>query len=556
MTHGDPELIALLIAELERHGAAIAAGRDDASGAARAVGALRGSAALAGERELASALTRVDRRLRSGDAGALADARELVRTASTRLAAGQSATVASWPEPPTDLEPCATEPDMRAPYLAELSDRISRIDDALGSSAPPIEAAEYIYRQVHTIKGAASALGDEPMSWFCHGLEELLRSGMRTGEEATATLHAVAKWRGVLGRLVNDPQGGLQLLRSITGAALAEGAPSLHDQAGRDTRAPGDGATYRVPAAAVDRLIDRIARLAAEGQRKRARAANDAQLAAELRELRRELTTALRLIGPPVPWGAPAAALARVRATEFALARIGASIESEALRSHAAEQQSGDTLLAANAELSTMRQTPIEPLLERLTRAVVAEARRSGREVAVVTSGGHLTIDRRVAEQLADPCLQLARNAVAHGIEPPAIRLAAGKPATGAIRIAATKTLARLQLIVEDDGAGVDVGEIRRRAVAAGTVTPAIAGAADDDTLLALLFFPGFSTHETSDWLAGRGLGLDIALAAVQRIAGTIRLSTRLGRGLTASVEVPVDTGVTRILWVHAGGQQ
>jgi two-component system, chemotaxis family, sensor kinase CheA len=203
-----------------------------------------------------------------------------------------------------------------------------------------------------------------------------------------------------------------------------------------------------------------------------------------------------------------------------------------------------------------MRQAPIAAMLGRVALAVEAEARRSGREVVVRTLGGELTVDRRIAEQLADPCLHLARNAVAHGIEPPEQRVAAGKPPQGTITLSVKKTTSRLRITIEDDGAGVDVADIRRRSVEAGSVTKALADAADDDTLLALLFLPGFSTRESSDLLAGRGIGLDIALAAVQRLSGGIRLSSRLGEGFTASVEVPVDTGMSRIVWVEAAGEE
>ena len=364
----DPELVALLIAELDRHGALVARGHEDAASAARALQALRGSASLAGERELASAITRVERRLRGGDLGAVTDACALVRTASVRLSSGQSATVAVWPEPPTDLAPCATEPGMRALYLAELTDRVARIDDALGSSAESLESVEYIYRQLHTIKGAAGAVGDEPMSWFCHGLEELLRAGAATGDDATAVLRDLPRWRSVLGRLLIDSEDGLRLLRSITGTtrehAASGGLASLAREQPSET-------SYRVSAASVDRLFDRVASVTATTQRQRSRTAQDRRLSTELGALRNDLNIALRLIGPARPWGAPAAALDRVRSTAAALSRIAGEVDLAALGARTAELQSSDTLTAAKAELASMRQTPIAPLLSRIAMAML-----------------------------------------------------------------------------------------------------------------------------------------------------------------------------------------
>jgi two-component system chemotaxis sensor kinase CheA len=203
-----------------------------------------------------------------------------------------------------------------------------------------------------------------------------------------------------------------------------------------------------------------------------------------------------------------------------------------------------------------MRRVPLRRIFARLATAVESEARRAERLVVVRTHGAEETIDRRLAEALTEPILTLARNAVAHGIEHPTARESIGKPAAGTITLTARKSYSRLFVTIADDGAGVDVAAVRQRAVEAGAVTPALAEAADDDTLLALLFLPGFSTRESSDLLAGRGIGLDIALAAVQRLGGTIRLATRHGEGFEARIEVPVESGLGSVLWVSAGGAE
>jgi len=559
----DPELTRLLIEELGRHEEALAQGQQDEAAARRAVHALKGSAGLAGEPELASALARIERRVREGDATALRDATALVRTARQRLRDGQGATAAVWPEPPPDLEVRPIDPSLRGPYVTELLERLARIDDALGSSMSPVEASAHLYRQVHTMKGAASAVADEPMSWFCHGLEDRLRGGSASDAEAIASLTEAARWRAVLGGLLDDPEAALRLLRATSRPRTSASPPSQHGtlppaHASEDgpRSIVGEDTTVRVSAAAVDRLLDRVSTISGAREGIGARLERTHSRAGELRTLRAELTTALRLIGPPRPWGAPAAAISRIQQTATALTRLSDLIESDSVGLRRRDQLLRDAALAAKRELATMRQTPVASLLARVAGAAMAEARRAGREVSVVTLGGDVSVDRRMVEQLADPCLHLARNAVAHGIEAPATRLAARKPPVGTITIAAAKTTTRLRITIEDDGAGVDVADIRRRAVDAGAVTPSLAEAADDNTLLALLFLPGFSTRESSDLLAGRGIGLDIALAAVQRLSGGIRLSSRFGEGFKASIEVPVDTGVTEVLWVEAAGEE
>ena len=274
-----------------------------------------------------------------------------------------------------------------------------------------------------------------------------------------------------------------------------------------------------------------------------------------LRRLRAELAEALRLIGPPRPWGAPAAALRRVEHAAQTLVEMGDELDqvSEQLEAsnHALKENAG----AAKKLLSAMRQTPIRGMFARLSAAALAEARRTGRLLAIRTIGADEPIDRRLAEQLVEPCLQLARNAIAHGIEMPDERAALGKPREATLTFSARKLASRLVVTISDDGAGVDVSAVRARAVESGVVTEVLAEAADDQTLLELLFLPGFSMRgESPDLLAGRGIGLDITLVSVQKLGGSIRLSSRPRWGFEARVDVPIETGLATVLWVTAGG--
>jgi chemotaxis protein histidine kinase CheA len=557
-TH-DPELLRLFLQELERHLLTLEAQPPDPTAAQRAVHALKGSAGLAGERELAATMERLHRRLKEGDTTAVAEAASLVRTAARRLAAGESATVAQWPVPTDDLAARPLDPLVRAQYSAEMTDRLAKIDEALASGEDPLEATRAIYRHVHTMKGAASAVGDEPMSWFCHGLEEKLK-----GADSTAAAHAAmqetARWRVVLGALLDDADTALATLRARgrSSQARSPSRPTLPAVRAESEPPPrsqtsDDGATIRVPASDVDRLLERFDAIDRVREAITARAESARDTSRELRALRTSLVDALRLIGPPRPWGAPAAALRLVEEAAATLGEFGDDLDAGSARLVAAEHVLRDGVTDAKKELSAMRQTPVGRIFARLSTAVDSEARRRGRAVIVRTRGADETIDRRIAEHLVEPCLQLVRNAVAHGIEAPEIRTAMGKPSSGTVAIAARKLGNRLRITIEDDGAGVDVADVRARAVGAGLVTQSIAEAADGDTLLSLLFEPGFSTRESTDLLAGRGIGLDITRSAIQRMGGAIRLSSRAGQGFTASIDVPIESGLVTVLWVTAG---
>ena len=558
MSSRDPELTRLLLHELGRHLKVLESASDDEASreaTRRSVHALKGSAGLAGEPVLASAMQRLERRLREGDGAALPEVIDTIRGAIARLSGGEPALERQWPLPPPDLGPSPIAPTVRAEYVAEITDRLAQIDEALGRTAAPTEAAEAIYRHVHTMKGAASAAGDEPMAWFCHGLEERVRGGGASVAEANRVLEEIARYRAVLGGLLEDPAAALATLRGVPARPRPSRRPSTRPSAWpeEDVRTAEGEATIRVSAQAVDSLLDHVGGIAVARERVAARVVRATSQAKMLRRLRGELAEALRLIGPPRPWGAPAAALRRVERTAQALAQMGDELDRVSEQLRESDQVLKDDTGAARKLLSAMRQTPIRGMFARLSAAALAEARRTDRLVAIRTHGGEETVDRRLAELLVEPCLQLTRNAIAHGIEAPDVRESLGKPREATLTFTARKSGSRLSITIADDGAGVDVAAVRARAVDAGLVTDVLAEAADDQTLLELLFVPGFSTRAQSpDLLAGRGIGLDITLAAVQKLGGAIRLSSRHGRGFEARVDVP--SGLVPVLWVSAGG--
>jgi chemotaxis protein histidine kinase CheA len=524
------------------------------------VHALKGSAALAGEPELAAALERLHRRVNDGDEGAIEQAEALVRTAIDRLLAGESALLARWPSPPDDLVVRPLDPLVRTQYAAEVSDRLARIDEALAARDDPVDAVGAIYRHVHTMKSAASAVGDDPMTWFCHGLEDQLHAAI-SRDGARSAIQQVAQWRAVLGGLLDEPETALATLRGNAHPSQPphpsiSTAASIRPLESEPPRAFGETATIRVAAVHVDRLLERYDAIDLVREGIASRAVGTRETAVALRDLRSSLVEALRLIGPPRPWGAPAAALRRIERVIAGLGTAGEDLDVASARLHASEHSLRDDVSDAKKQLSTMRQTTVGRIFARLTTAIESEARRNGRAVIVRTRGADETIDRRVAEHLIEPCLQLVRNAVAHGNEPPDLRASLGKPASGTIALSARKLGNRLRITIEDDGAGVDVADVRARAVEAGLVTTAIAETADDDTLLSLLFVPGFSTRESSDLLAGRGIGLEIARSVTQKMGGAIRLSSRAGEGFSARIEVPIESGLVTVLWVIAGGQE
>lgn len=535
----------------------------------RALHTVRGSVGLAGEKTLYDTLTRLERQVAKRPE-ALDDAWQLVAEAVEAMREDRPVPSTVWPEPPPGLVATSRE-GAAVDFMAAMRDRLDRIDAALSQPEPSYDAALGVHREVHAMKGAALALGDEVTAWFCHGLEEQLQS-IRSAEpgsdgadeQVRHTLDIMARWRALLGEVISSPEQALESLRLNAMANKPSSRPPADsplplppkrptiDAPGESEAAQAGEAMVRVSAKRLDELFERV-RLVGQAKSTVAAAAYDAERGADqARTLHFELTEALRLIGPPKPWGAPAAAIRHVERSAEMLERMAGRMDQRATALKTVTDRVRRETAAAQRELARMRTTRAGELFDRVTASVTAHARREGREVRIQTSGGDVPIDRRLSDALFDPIVQLARNAVAHGLESATDRISAGKPAVGTLSFDAELRGGGLMLRIADDGAGVDLPDVRRRAVLTSMVTKEMADALDDEALLTLLFVPGFTTRESADLLAGRGVGLDLTLAAIRRVGGTIRLTSRRGQGMSALLRVPVESGLVRVLWVRS----
>jgi two-component system chemotaxis sensor kinase CheA len=214
-------------------------------------------------------------------------------------------------------------------------------------------------------------------------------------------------------------------------------------------------------------------------------------------------------------------------------------------------------LRAAEEQLDGMLKLQLQPLRGSLL-ALARYARELGRslkrEVEVVVEGEDTRLDRRIARELEEALLHLVRNAVDHGVEAAEVREARGKPRAGRIRLSASSAGPRVRLEIADDGAGIDAKRIRQQAVQAKLLDAATAAALDDQEVLRLLFAPGFSTRRKVSETSGRGVGLDVVAAAVNRVGGEVFLSSAARRGTMVAVEVPLARRGEQVLVLAVGG--
>ena len=200
-----------------------------------------------------------------------------------------------------------------------------------------------------------------------------------------------------------------------------------------------------------------------------------------------------------------------------------------------------------------LRMIPLSSLLDRYPVPLRQLARSLGRRIRFKTVGEQTEVDKALLEMLEEPLLHLLRNAVDHGVEPPAERAAAGKPAEAFVRIAAGLVGQRLHLEVSDDGRGIDVEAVRQRAIEKGLLDAAVAVATGEREILRTLFAAGFSTREQVSEVSGRGIGLNVVLDVVENVGGKVEVRTERGRGTTFDIEVPLTVAITRVVLFRVG---
>jgi two-component system, chemotaxis family, sensor kinase CheA len=393
-------------------------------------------------------------------------------------------------------------------FLAESTEAVAAMEEALLALEEHVDDASQVqtlFRLAHTLKGNAASLGLSDLAELTHAMEDVLsplREGALTATDEVITV--LLESADAVRALVAEAGGGesamgrhaqlLPRLRHVAGGRDA--APAAHPLAGADagTRAArgSDTRTLRVPVATLDRILD---------------------LTGEIAVTRGRLATLL----------------------EEGEGRLG-----EALEIH---HESGRLHAELQELVMRMRMVPLAPTLARNARLVRDTAAKLGKEARLILSGDDVEVDNKVVELIADPLAHLVRNAVAHGLEAPQIRLLQGKEASGTVFISATRLASSIVLQVKDDGAGLDRGRIletaRRHSLVAGEDAHL-----SDAEVQRLIFEPGFSTTTAIDTVSGRGVGLDVVRRNVEALRGSIAVSSVPGQGTTFSIRLPLTLAI------------
>ena len=193
-----------------------------------------------------------------------------------------------------------------------------------------------------------------------------------------------------------------------------------------------------------------------------------------------------------------------------------------------------------DATVASARLRPVGDAWRRLPRVVRDLARETGKRIELDLVGAETEVDPEVLYAIQDPLMHLVRNCADHGIEAPETRRIAGKPVCGRITLNARHVDGEVVIDITDDGAGLDVSRIRRRAIERRLLSRETADAMSDDEALRLIFQPGFSTADRVTNVSGRGVGMDVVHTNITLIGGRVELSTRVGVGTTVRVRIPM----------------
>jgi two-component system chemotaxis sensor kinase CheA len=202
-----------------------------------------------------------------------------------------------------------------------------------------------------------------------------------------------------------------------------------------------------------------------------------------------------------------------------------------------------------------IRMVPVEQLFRRFPRVVRDVAKLCGKDIALEVAGEHTDLDKGILDALAEPLTHLVRNAVDHGIEPSSERLNSGKPARGTVFLNAYHQGTQVVIEVRDDGRGIDLDIIRGQAVRNRLLKAEDAQRLDPQDVLNLVFEPGFSTASEITEVSGRGVGMDVVRTVLDRLKGTVHISSSLGKGTSIQLRVPLTLASIQTLLFRVGGR-
>jgi len=457
------------------------------------------------------------------------------------------------------------DPELLATFRAEVEERLASLQSGLlvlETHQSPRQVVTMLFRDAHTVKGSARMLGLQGVLHVAHNMEDLL-GALRDRRFPVRKDHVdllLAACDGIARALPGPDALDDSALTPLVDALVAA-------VAGADPVEVPVLAVVEIPtqptAAEVDapRQSSDSVRVAASKVYDLLDAVGEADLGA--RRVEQTTGTLLSLAAEQARWaGVLRKATDRHAVTlppevELALHRlVGAGDElSGTVRTlrELVEGHRGGMALVRDGAMG-LAMVPVRRVFAALPRIVRDVAQATGKKVLLETTGADVELDKQVLDGVADALKHLVINAVDHGCEAPAARLAVGKPEQAVVTVSARSVGGTVVIEVADDGAGVDEDAVRDKAVRLGLLPPE--GTALRPALLALLFTPSFTTSDTVTETSGRGVGLDVVRCAVEALGGSVEIRSERGVGTAFVLTLPVTLGVLRCLVARVGNER
>ncbi len=203
-----------------------------------------------------------------------------------------------------------------------------------------------------------------------------------------------------------------------------------------------------------------------------------------------------------------------------------------------------------------VRMVPIETVVQKFPKMIRDLSKKLDKKMQLIMSGEETELDRTVVDEIGDPLMHLLRNSADHGLESAEVRKERGKPEVGSIFLNAYQDGNNVIIEVRDDGNGIDVEAVKKKAIERGTITPEQAENMADKDVIGLLFLPSFSTSEKVTDVSGRGVGLDVVKSKIESLSGEVEVKTKLGEGSTFIIRLPLTLAIIQALMVEVGGEK
>lgn len=497
-------------------------------------------------------------------------------------------------------------------YLESLEANLLRLD----KDPHNVELIHQLFRTAHTLKGSAYTVGFQSIGDLVHHLEDFM-GAVREGRLQVKAGHTDLMLRSVdvVRVLMRRDMNMIGATRKRFAASLAElkrleqgdvvepqvlhpaesvlpaGEPAGEDASQAktaDAKSAEDREVIRVSRDRLERLLNLVGELVIGRGRLEQRLRVLEQLSQQVLACKTRLVDAVQSFeekhtftfqqttpsGPvePVTQGFPGLSdfgtleldkyddfnilARRISEVTADISESMSQLSGSIRRSHDDMSQLQQLTLGMRDEIARARMVPVGTPFTRFRRAIREIARASSKDVSLVTSGEHTEVDTGVVERLVDPLIHLVRNAVYHGIEPSADRIAKGKPAVGTVYLHAAHRGNSVIIEVEDDGAGLDLTKIRAKAVNLGLVRAEQARTMSDPEALKFIFAPGFSTADRVGDQAGRGVGLDVVKRVIEGMNGHINVESVPGVGTKFTLDLPLTLLIATALLVRAGNER